>query len=56
MPLRAAGLSDDAIENAVHICANFNVINRIADSLGFETQDAGAYQRFGRMLIERGYE
>ena len=32
-PLRAAGLSDEAIADAIAVAASFNLIDRIADSL-----------------------
>jgi alkylhydroperoxidase family enzyme len=35
-PLRAAGLSDEAIAQAIHVSAAFHMINRLADSFGFE--------------------
>jgi uncharacterized peroxidase-related enzyme len=50
-PLRAAGLSDEEIESAVHVCALFNVINRVADSLGFETEDLRSYEKSARRLL-----
>ena len=54
-PLRAAGLSDEEIEDAIHVCALFNVINRVADSLGFELADANGYKVSARMLLTKGY-
>lgn len=54
-PLRAAGLSDEEIEDAIHVCANFNVINRMADSLGFELTTEEIYESNARMLLKRGY-
>ena len=54
-PLRAAGLSDEEIEDAIHVCALFNLINRVADSLGFELADAKGYQISARMLLTKGY-
>src|SRR3982751_4149365 len=54
-PLRAAGLADEEIEDAIHVCALFNVINRVADSLGFEPADAHGYTVSARMLIRKGY-
>jgi len=54
-PLRAAGLADEEIEDAVHVCALFNVINRVADSLGFDESDAKGYQTGARMLLTSGY-
>ncbi len=54
--LRAAGLSDEEIESAVHVCALFNIINRVADSLGFETSDLDGYEKSGRRLLTVGYK
>src|SRR3954462_13139760 len=54
-PLRAAGLSDEEIEDAIHVCALFNVINRAADSLGFELADEKGYQGGARRLLTAGY-
>ena len=55
-PLRAAGLSDEEIEGAVHVCALFNVINRMADSLGFDTTDRKGYDKSARYLLSAGYK
>jgi uncharacterized peroxidase-related enzyme len=54
-PLRAAGLTDEEIEDAIHVCALFNVINRVADTLGFDEADAKGYQAGARMLLKSGY-
>jgi len=54
-PLRSAGLSDEEIEDAIHICANFNLINRVADSLGFETDTPEKTVTMARRLLARGY-
>lgn len=54
-PLRAAGLSHEEIEDAIHVCALFNVINRVADALGFDESDAAGYQTGARMLLKSGY-
>ncbi len=35
-PLRAAGLSDEAIADAIAVAASFNLIDRIADSLAVD--------------------
>jgi alkylhydroperoxidase family enzyme len=35
--VRAAGVSDEAIEDAILVCALFNIINRLADALDFDT-------------------
>ena len=55
-PLRALGLTDEEIADAIHVCALFNVINRVADSLGFEQADANGYQTGARMLLSNGYK
>ena len=34
--MRAAGVSDDALLDAIAVAALFNMIDRIADALGFE--------------------
>jgi len=54
-PLRAAGLTDEEIEDAIHVCALFNVINRVGDALGFEPADANGYKVSARMLLTQGY-
>lgn len=40
VPLQAAGISRQAIEDAVYVCALFNIIDRIADSLNFAVPPA----------------
>ena len=54
--LRAVGLSDDAIEDAIHICANFNIINRLADAFGFELPSPRGLARSTEILLRRGYQ
>lgn len=55
-PLRAAGLTGEEIESAIHICANFNVINRVADALGFDRVSDAVYQGSAKWLLKRGYK
>jgi uncharacterized peroxidase-related enzyme len=55
-PLRDAGLTDEEIEDAIHICADFNLINRIADSLGFDLPSQEVYRSSARMLLRDGYK
>lgn len=55
-PLHAAGLTDEEIESAVHICANFNVINRVADSLGFDLVTREVYLGSAKRLLKVGYK
>ncbi len=54
-PLRAAGVSDQAIEDAIHVCAFFNMIDRIADSLGFDVPSPEGFAQGADSLLKRGY-
>ncbi len=52
---RTSGVSESALEVAVHICAAFCIINRVADALGFEVQSMTEMDRTGRLLLQHGY-
>jgi uncharacterized peroxidase-related enzyme len=54
-PLRQAGLSDAAIEDAIHVIALFNIYDRMADTLNFDVPDAAGFAAGARMLLRRGY-
>jgi len=54
-PLRAAGVSDAAIEDAIHVCVLFNIYDRLADSLTFHLPGPDGYAASGRSLMQRGY-
>lgn len=54
-PLRAVGLSDEAIEDAIHVTSMFNLMNRVADSLGFDPATEEGYAAAARMLLKSGY-
>jgi uncharacterized peroxidase-related enzyme len=54
-PLRGAGLSDEAIEEAIHVCAQFNIYTRMADSLNFAVPSQAAFARTADVLLTRGY-
>jgi uncharacterized peroxidase-related enzyme len=56
VPLREAGLSDEKIADALHIGTAFNLINRLADALGWEMQEDVAVHRFAEMLLKIGYK
>ena len=53
--LRAEGLSEEAIEDAIHVTVLFNIMDRIADSLGFEIPTAEGFARAADVLLKRGY-
>lgn len=54
-PLRAAGLSDAAIEDAIQVCTLFNIYDRMADALGWYLPDARGYAASAQNLMRRGY-
>lgn len=54
-PLREAGLSDAAIEDAIHVCAVFSVFDRLADSFAFDIPDERGFAISASMLLKRGY-
>lgn len=54
-PLRKAGVSDAAIEDAMHVCALFNIYDRLADALGWYLPGPDGYAASGRNLMRRGY-
>jgi alkylhydroperoxidase family enzyme len=51
--VRAAGVSDRAITDAVYVCALFNLIDRVADALGFEVP--ASFARRAADQLRRGY-
>lgn len=54
-PVLAAGVSRQAIEDALRICACFNIISRIADALDVEIPNAEGFTQTGMQLLTRGY-
>ncbi len=53
--LRAEGLSDEAIEDVIHVTVVFNMIDRIADALGFEIPTPTGFAKMADVLLKRGY-
>jgi alkylhydroperoxidase family enzyme len=53
--LRRAGWSDEAIYDAVTVCALFNFYNRWVDGTGVHDMPAVAYELTGQRLKEFGY-
>ena len=55
--MRKAGLSDEAIADAVHVCAMFNIYDRLADAMNWdiptEPQD---WVKSAKYLLKYGYE
>jgi alkylhydroperoxidase family enzyme len=55
LPLRAAGVSDRAIEEAIAVCTIFNIINRLADAFEVEIPSDEDFARAGAYLLAGGY-
>lgn len=53
--LREAGLTDSAIEDAIHVCTLFSVYDRLADSFKFHIPDDRGFAQSAAMLLKRGY-
>jgi uncharacterized peroxidase-related enzyme len=53
--LRAVGLEDDAIEEAVYVATMFNVIDRLADAFDFRPNDQKGQRWVARILLKVGY-
>jgi hypothetical protein len=54
-PLRAKGVSEQAIEDALVVCALFNIIDRMADALDVAIPTAEGFDRTAERLLEHGY-
>ena len=53
--MRAAGVSDDALRDAVTVCALFSMIVRLADSLGWDVPDWEALKQRAPAMLDGGY-
>lgn len=53
--LREAGLSDEAIRDAIYVCTVFNVIDRIADAFDFDLPTQENIPKLARFLVRMGY-
>jgi len=53
--VRAAGVDDAALAEAVYVAFAFNTVNRVADALGFRHPSEGARLRGARFLRLNGY-
>jgi len=54
-PLRQAGLSDAAIEDAIHVCTLFSVYTRLADTFRFDIPPQEGFEQSATTLLTRGY-
>jgi hypothetical protein len=53
--VRAAGVSDQALRDAVAVCALFSMIVRLADSLGWDVPDWELLKQRAPAMLEGGY-
>ena len=53
--MRAAGVSDEAIEDALAVTAIFHTIDRLADSFNFALSDEEGYASSAKVLLRVGY-
>lgn len=54
-PALAAGVTPAAIREAFDVAWAFNIINRMADALGFAIGDRASFDASARFLLSRGY-
>jgi hypothetical protein len=53
--VKAAGWSEEAIYDAITVCALFNFYNKWIDATGVSDMPAMAYEMSGQRLATRGY-
>ena len=53
--VKQAGWSEEAIYDAITVCAIFNFYNRWVDATGVQDMPASAYEMSGKRMAERGY-
>jgi uncharacterized peroxidase-related enzyme len=51
----AAGASAQQVEDALAVCAAFNITDRLADAFGFELLSPEGFEAGARYLLKRGY-
>ena len=53
--VRAAGVSDEALVDAIHVCAFFSMIVRLADSLGWDVPSFEEFSARADSMLATGY-
>ncbi len=51
----ATGVSEPALVDAIHVAALFNMIVRLADSLGWDVPPTEAFAARAQAMLESGY-
>jgi alkylhydroperoxidase family enzyme len=54
--VRALGVTEEAITDALYVAYLFNIINRMADALVFEVGPQAAFDSGAKSLLTRGYK
>jgi hypothetical protein len=52
----AAGVSERALRDAITVAFHFNLVDRVADALGFDALDERGRADSARSLVRFGYE
>jgi alkylhydroperoxidase family enzyme len=55
VPLREAGLDDEAIQEALYVCFLFNLMDRLADAFDFDLPSEKGHRQTGQILYRLGY-
>jgi hypothetical protein len=53
--VRAAGVSDEALVDAIHVSSLFNMIVRMADSLGWNVPPYESFAARAEQMLANGY-
>jgi alkylhydroperoxidase family enzyme len=53
--VRAAGVSEAAMVDAIHVAALFNMITRLADSLGWDVPEWESFVSRAESMLATGY-
>jgi hypothetical protein len=54
--VRAEGVSEQAISDALHVAFCFNLIDRLADAFGWHVQTEKEFGQDAKFLLKRGYQ
>ena len=53
--VRAAGVSEEGMVDAIHVAALFNMITRLADSLGWDVPPWESFLARANAMLSNGY-
>jgi hypothetical protein len=53
--VRAAGVTEEALVDAIHICALFSMIVRLADALGWDVPSFESFYERADAMLAGGY-